>query len=130
EALAPADGTVAIVVDGVPENPVPGARDSYNIGGNHVVLDLGGGEYAMLFHLQPGSIKVKVGDRVRAGQALGKVGNSGNSSEPHLHFQLGNRPRLVDAAALPAWMGPVLLDGKRVERAQPGERQTVEAIEK
>jgi murein DD-endopeptidase MepM/ murein hydrolase activator NlpD len=130
DALAPADGTVAIVVDGVPENPVPGARDSYNVGGNHVVIDLGAGEYAMLFHLQPGSMRVKVGDKVKTGQVLAKVGNSGNSSEPHLHFQLSNRPRLIDAAALPAWLGPVLLDGKRTERALPGEKQTVEAIEK
>lgn len=52
------------------------------VGGNHVILDLGAGRYACYAHLQPGSIRVKPGDRVRTGQVLGLVGNSGNSTEP------------------------------------------------
>jgi murein DD-endopeptidase MepM/ murein hydrolase activator NlpD len=59
-----------------------------------VILDLGGGRYAFDAHLQPGTIRVKPGDRVRTGQILDLVGNSGNSTEPHLHFHLpdGNPP--------------------------------------
>ena len=60
------------------------------IGGNHVVLDLGGGRFAFYAHLQPGSLRVKAGERVKAGQVLGLVGNSGNSTEPHLHFHISN----------------------------------------
>jgi len=60
------------------------------IGGNHVVLDLGHRRFAFYAHLQPGSLKVKVGDRVKRGQVLGLVGNSGNSTEPHLHFHLAD----------------------------------------
>ena len=60
------------------------------VGGNHVILNIGEGVYAFYAHLQPGSIKVKVGDNVRRGQALGLVGNSGNSTEPHLHFHLSD----------------------------------------
>jgi murein DD-endopeptidase MepM/ murein hydrolase activator NlpD len=59
-----------------------------------VIVDIGSGRYAFYAHLQPGSPRVKVGDRVRRGQVLGLVGNSGNSTEPHLHFHLsdGNSP--------------------------------------
>jgi len=120
DALAVAAATVVTVIDGVPENP-PGKTDLYNVTGNSVVLDLGGGEWALYAHLVPGSIRVKVGDRVAAGQPIGKIGNSGNSTEAHLHFQLMDAPRLADAAALPAPFTDVTVGGKRVPRALPDE---------
>ena len=96
EALAAADATVVEVKDGIPENTPGEASHAVEItletvAGNHVNLDLGGGVFAMYAHFQPGSIRVKVGDKVSRGQVLGLVGNSGNSSEPHLHFQLMDR---------------------------------------
>lgn len=97
DALAVADGSVVAVKDGIPEN-IPGSRavpiTLETVGGNHVIVDIGGGRYAFYAHLQPGSIKVHVGDRVKRGQVLGLVGNSGNSTEPHLHFHIsdGNSP--------------------------------------
>jgi len=99
EALAVADGAVTEVKDGIPEN-VPGINSRAvpitleTVGGNHVILDIGHGRCAFYAHLQPGSLKVKLGDHVRRGQVLGLVGNSGNSTEPHLHFHLsdGNSP--------------------------------------
>jgi hypothetical protein len=121
EALAVADGTVAVVVDGVPENPRLGDGDKYFVPGNHVALDLGGGEFAMYMHLVPGSIAVKVGQRVKAGEVVGRIGNSGNSTEPHLHFQLCDRARMSDCASLPAKYSDALLDGKRAARAWPTE---------
>jgi murein DD-endopeptidase MepM/ murein hydrolase activator NlpD len=129
DALAPADGTVAVVVDGIPEN-TPGLKDAYFIPGNHVVLDLGQGEFAMFMHLVPGSITVKVGQKVRTGEPIGKVGNSGNSSEPHLHFQLADKPRFTDASSLPAKFTGALLDGKRADRAWPGEGARLAPAEK
>jgi Peptidase family M23 len=69
--------------------------------GNHVVLDLGDGVYALLAHLRRGSLRVRRGDRVAPGQELAACGNSGNSSEPHLHFQLMDRPSVLLAAGLP-----------------------------
>nr|BFE35476.1 hypothetical protein GCM10010200_077270 [Actinomadura rugatobispora] len=69
--------------------------------GNHVVLDLGDGAYAVLAHLRRGSVRVRKGQRVRAGDVLGEVGNSGNSSEPHLHFHVMDSPRHMVAAGLP-----------------------------
>jgi len=55
-----------------------------------VILDIGGGNFAFYAHLQPGSLRVKLGDKVRAGQVIGLVGNTGNSTEPHLHFHISN----------------------------------------
>jgi len=93
DALAVADGRVVAVKDSIPEN-VPGVSSRAvpitleTVGGNHVIIDIGGGYYAFYAHLRPGSIRVRVGDRVRRGQVVGLVGNSGNSTEPHLHFHL------------------------------------------
>jgi len=93
EALAVANGTVVVTKDGIPQN-VPGANSRAvpitleTVGGNHVVIDIGGGRYAFYAHVQPGSLRVKVGDKVKRGQVLALVGNSGNSTEPHLHFHI------------------------------------------
>lgn len=127
-ALAVAPGMVVMVIDGVPEN-VPGKMDGYNIGGNQIAIDLGQGEYAYYAHIQPGTFKVKVGDKVVAGQPLGLVGNSGNSSEPHLHFQVSTAPQPYLAESLPVEYRDVLLDGKKVDRARPKTGQTLAVAE-
>ena len=69
--------------------------------GNHIVLDLGNGVYAAMAHLRRGSVRVAAGDVVRAGQHIADCGNSGNSTEPHLHLQLMDHPRAALAAGLP-----------------------------
>jgi murein DD-endopeptidase MepM/ murein hydrolase activator NlpD len=74
--------------------------------GNHVVLDLGNGTYALYAHLQHGSLTIREGDRVTAGQPLARCGNSGNSTEPHLHFQLMDGPDPDTARGTPfTWRG-------------------------
>jgi hypothetical protein len=91
--LGVADGKIVAVKDGLPEN-VPHteklavAMTLANIAGNHIVEEIGGGLYAGYAHFIPGSITVKAGERVRRGRVLGRLGNSGNSSEPHLHLQV------------------------------------------
>ena len=106
EALAVADGLVASIKDGIPEN-IPGANSRAvpitleTVGGNFVILDLGQGRYAFYAHLRPGSLKVKQGDRVKRGQVLGLVGNSGNSTEPHLHFHISNANSPLASEGLP-----------------------------
>ncbi|MGZ4843736.1 MAG: M23 family metallopeptidase [Candidatus Angelobacter sp.] len=106
EVLAVADGAVAEVKDGIPEN-IPGTDSRAvpitleTIGGNHVVIGIGNGRFAFYAHLQPGSIKVKPGDRVKRGQVLGLLGNSGNSTEPHLHFHLADNISLLGSEGIP-----------------------------
>ena len=99
DVIAVADGRVVMAQDGIPENipqidgkvimPVP-YTDKTGLG-NAVVLQIGDGQYAFYAHLQPG-VRVKVGERVREGQLLGKVGNAGNSGGPHLHFHVCDGP--------------------------------------
>ncbi|MFE2938793.1 murein hydrolase activator EnvC family protein [Streptomyces sp. NPDC059255] len=82
---------------------IAGARRMF---GNHLILDLGNGTYAAYAHLRQGSLEVGAGDRVSAGQTLARCGNSGNSSEPHLHFQLMDHPDLNAARGIPfRWRG-------------------------
>jgi murein DD-endopeptidase MepM/ murein hydrolase activator NlpD len=106
EAIAVADGTIAAIKDGIPEN-VPGITSRAvpitmdTIGGNFVVLDLGEGRYAFYAHLQPGSLRVKTGDKVNRGRVLGLVGNSGNSTEPHLHFHVSDGLESLSSEGLP-----------------------------
>ena len=93
--LAVADGRVVSVVDGLPEQTpgeFPGNLPLAEADGNSVILDLGSRRYALYAHLQPGSIKVRVGDNVKPGQVIGLVGDSGNSIAPHLHFQVTDGP--------------------------------------
>jgi Peptidase family M23 len=116
EAYAVADATVVEVKDGLPEN-VPNEKPAVpinfeTVAGNHVNLDLGGGVFAMYAHLQPGSIRVKVGDRVTVGQVIGLVGNTGNSSEPHLHFQLMNHNNPLGSEGLPYTFATFYVAGK------------------
>ncbi len=82
-----------LVFEGV-ARVLAGAR---RIVGNHLILDLGNGTYAVYAHLRRGSLTVRAGDRVTAGQRLARCGNSGNSTEPHVHFHLMNGPDLDTA---------------------------------
>ncbi len=77
------------------------AADKSRAGGSQVVIDHGNGEFSSYSHLVPGSLRVRTGDTVRAGQVLGKLGHSGNSTEPHLHFQVCDGPDPLYCAGLP-----------------------------
>jgi hypothetical protein len=105
EVLAVADGTVVFVRDGLPEEtpnaPVRAVHQPLDYGGNEVVLELAPGVYAFYGHLQPGSIRVQGGEAVTTGQVLGLLGNSGNTTAPHLHFQLADGPDILTATSLP-----------------------------
>jgi len=82
---APVAGTVVSAARDYPDSP-PGQRDKRDIRGNHVVIETADGTEVLLAHLQQGSVVVEGGTRLRQGQFLGRVGNSGNTSEPHLHL--------------------------------------------
>jgi murein DD-endopeptidase len=106
EIHAVADGVVTQVGDGIPQN-TPGAKSLAvpitleTVGGNHVIMEIGNGLFAFYAHMQPGSLRVKAGDKVRRGQVLGLLGNTGNSSEPHLHFQICSANSELGSEGLP-----------------------------
>jgi len=108
EVVAVADGTVVSVRDDMPEgtpnipaNSASEVKGPADYDGNHVILALKPGVYANYAHLQPGSITVKVGEHVTAGQVLGKLGDTGNATAPHLHFGLLDNPDPLTGTSLP-----------------------------
>jgi hypothetical protein len=118
--LAVADGRVVTAREGLPDN-VPGHSEGFHpavpitpdtVAGNTIVLDLGGGQFAHYCHLQPGSLRVKTGDRVRRGQILARIGASGDAREPHLHFQVSTSQNLLAGEGV-----PYLIDHYRAQSA-------------
>ena len=147
---APLDGEVVAAVDGVPErqriHPVgelfraarnaagfrPTPEHVARLLGNHVILAGDGGVYAGFAHFTTGSVAVKVGQRVVTGQMLGRVGHSGNSTAPHLHFQLMDGPDPLTARGLPCAFRAyeVWRDGtwERVENAIPTSTERIRSV--
>lgn len=104
EIYAAADGTVVATENSLPEQvpgKLPDDATMQMVAGNHVVVDIGGGRFAFYAHMQPGSVRVKVGDKVKTGQVLGLLGNSGNTDTPHLHFHVMDGPSPLVANGLP-----------------------------
>ncbi|MBX3268958.1 MAG: M23 family metallopeptidase [Sandaracinaceae bacterium] len=103
---AVADGVVVQALDALDDItpgslPEPGTITLQTVDGNHVILDLGGGVHAFYAHLRRGSVRVAVGDRVVAGQEIGRLGNTGNTSAPHLHLHLMAEPSALGADGIP-----------------------------
>ena len=104
EIYSATNGTVVAVEDGLPEQvpgTLPEGATMQMAAGNHVVVDIGEGRYAFYAHMQPGSVKVRIGDQVSTGQALGLLGNSGNTDSPHLHFHIMDGPSPLLSNGLP-----------------------------
>jgi hypothetical protein len=143
------DGVVVQAVDGVPERrwlhpvreswlavktTVGFARrglDPLRLAGNHVIV-AAGGTHALYAHLAPGSVAVTSGQQVRAGGVLGRVGHTGNSTAPHLHFHLLDSPDPLRARGIPCAFAAYLVerDGRwrRVERGVPHRRERVRSV--
>jgi murein DD-endopeptidase MepM/ murein hydrolase activator NlpD len=104
EIYAAADGTVVEMENGLPEQipgKLPEGATPEMAAGNHVVVDIGEGRFALYAHMQPGSVRVKTGDAVTTGQVLGLLGNSGNTDTPHLHFHIMDGPSPLNSNGLP-----------------------------
>jgi len=114
EVYSATAGRVVGVLDGLPESPLgalPKGITAQEAGGNHVVVDMGHGRYAFYAHFQPGSIRVKVGQKVSVGQVIGLLGNSGNSDGPHLHFHLMDGPGPLSSNGLPYRFSSFTVEG-------------------
>jgi murein DD-endopeptidase MepM/ murein hydrolase activator NlpD len=109
EILAPAAGVVTDVIRGVRDN-VPGSMNPYSALGNAVFIRHAEHEVSVLAHLKLGSIRVSVGQKLRAGQVIGLCGNSGNSSEPHLHYHLMNTPLIQDGTGIKVFFEDVVVE--------------------
>jgi hypothetical protein len=122
--LAPAAGTIVAVGEGMEDNAPRSVRTEFGSGifGNHVIIDHGQSEFSFLAHLKNGSTRVKVGDRVEPGAPIGLCGNSGHSSEPHLHYHLQNTGVFAHGDGLPAQFRSYMSNGRFVESGEP-ERQ-------
>jgi hypothetical protein len=104
--FAVAGGVVVSTGDGLPDQPPgqlpdPPSITLETVDGNHVVIDIGRGLFVFYAHLKKGSLTVRTGDRVPAGKELGRLGNSGNTSAPHLHLQVMNGPSPLGSTGLP-----------------------------
>ena len=109
DIVAPSDGEVVFVELGIPDQPYDTydretfakADGSYAHWGNAVVIDHGGNEYGVIMHMQKGSVNVSVGEKVKQGQVIGALGNSGDSFGPHVHFHVQHKPIPLKGQGLP-----------------------------
>jgi hypothetical protein len=131
DVLAVADGTVVTMLDTLDDQP-PGKLPDVNtitlanVDGNQVVLDLGGGVYAFYAHLRKKSIPVTVGQHVKRGQLLGKLGNTGNTTAPHLHFHLMEGVSVLGSNGIPYVIDNFALAGKIPADKDPAMADSVE----
>jgi hypothetical protein len=124
DVYAVANGTVVSVQDGKPDAPPNKAmtpKTLSDFGGNQVMLEIAPEVYAVYAHLQPGSLRVKVGETVKVGATLAKIGNTGPSLGPHLHFGLLNRPDLFTGRSLPFVIDSYTLAGRADFKASQGD---------
>ena len=121
---APGNGIIITVLNNVPDN-IPGEFNAEVPEGNHVIIGHENGEFSMLAHFKEGSIIVSVWDVVVKGQELGKAGNSGNSSEPHLHYQLQTTADPLEGEGLPAQFLNYYANGNLIEIGEPVRSQSI-----
>ena len=97
--------------------------------GNSVTLLTDKGEYIVYAHFEKGTVKVKQGDRIQRGQLLGNCGNSGNSSEPHLHLHMQDGPNMLTAVGIKVFFDQLLVNKEIREDYSPVRLDRIRAIE-
>jgi murein DD-endopeptidase MepM/ murein hydrolase activator NlpD len=117
--LSAADGTVLSVVNDQPESKIGVTGKVKNAGGNQVIIQVAEKEFLFICHLQPGSINVKPGDKVVAGDEVGRAGNSGNSSEPHIHIHLQDSPKDYGGEGIPMYFHNYRMGSRVIKRGIP-----------
>ena len=118
EVIAPADGIISQVIDGSVDVPI-GEADGFVLTGNMIVIDHKNGEWSVLAYLKQNSIKLKAGDKVKQGDLLGLCGNSGNTSEPHIHLHLQDHALMYKATGLQAQFAKIIVDGEEKTDYEP-----------
>ncbi|RYY30433.1 MAG: DUF3887 domain-containing protein [Chitinophagaceae bacterium] len=118
ELFAPCDGEVVTVIDSIKDN-TPGQMNRTDITGNTVVIKTKANEFVFLCHFKNGSIRVKQGQQVTKGQLLGLCGNSGNSSEPHLHFHIQNSENVLAGSGIKCFFNKLTVNGTVKQNYSP-----------
>ena len=111
ELYAPCAAEVVLVVDGVKDN-IPGRLNPFYVPGNTVILKTANNEFLFFAHFKQHSIVVRQGQNIRQGQLLGLCGNSGNSSEPHLHFHIQNVEEMTEATGVKCHFEQLMVNGQ------------------
>ena len=124
DLIAPCDGEIVLVVDGVKDN-TPGISNPYYILGNTVIIKTQNNEYLFFAHFKQHSIVVKQGQKVKQGQLLGLCGNSGNSSEPHLHFHIQNVEDMNSATGVKCYFDKILVNGEPKTDYSPIQKEKI-----
>lgn len=127
EILAPCNGKVVQVVHGVKDN-IPGEMNIYDVGGNTVILQTAQNEFLVFCHFKHASIRVQEGQDVTTGQVLGLCGNTGNSSEPHLHFHMQDVENMNKATGIKCYFDKILVNGVVKEDYSPIQNDKVQNI--
>ncbi|MBV1923293.1 MAG: M23 family metallopeptidase [Flavobacteriaceae bacterium] len=121
---APGNGKIIDIINNIEDN-IPGQFNQDTPTGNRVIIDHENGEFSILAHFKKGSIIVSIGDNVVKGQELGKAGNSGNSSEPHLHYHLQNTADPFNGDGLPAQFLNYYANDTFIENGEPVKNQFI-----
>jgi murein DD-endopeptidase MepM/ murein hydrolase activator NlpD len=129
ELIAPCDGEVVLAVDGVKDN-VPGILNPIYVPGNTVIIKTQNNEYLFFAHFKQHSIIVKQGQKVKQGQLLGLCGNSGNSSEPHLHFHIQNVEDMNSATGVKCYFDKIFVDGQTKTDYSPIKKEKIRNMKK
>jgi hypothetical protein len=118
EIIAPCDGEIVLVVDGIKDNE-PGKLNPYFVPGNTVIIKTDKDEYILLGHFKQKSIIVKEKEYIKKGDIIGYCGNSGNSSEPHLHFHIQNTENMMDATGVKCYFDNIIVNGNETMNYSP-----------
>lgn len=124
ELIAPCDGEVVLVVDGIKDN-IPGVLNPTYVPGNTVIIKTKNNEYLFLAHFKQHSIVVKQGQKIKQGELLGLSGNSGNSSEAHLHFHIQNVEDMNFATGIKCFFDSILVNGQSKKDYSPIQNEKI-----
>ncbi len=128
ELFAPCDGEIIKVLDGIVDNKI-GEMNSIDVTGNTIIIKTNNNEYLFFCHFKNGTIKLKEGEKVKQGQLLGLCGNSGHSSEPHLHFHIQNTKDINSGTGIKCYFEKLKVNGKLKEDYSPIQNDKI-SIEK
>lgn len=126
--LSPGSGTI-IATESQIEDNIPGEMNSNQPLGNHVIIDHGNGEFSFMAHLKKETLLVNIGDSVLQGQQIGQCGNSGNSSEPHLHYHMQNSSVFGEGDGQPAQFKDYIANGVEIKSGEPVRGQNIRNID-